>query len=363
MLSSIFFIITLLVGILSNENVRVSLFNEPVIVLTGIHFDLISRVEPDELEADSGITIGENTVIAKYGEWSYCDYIKPDSSNYSVSLESVTVDPNIEKDEIFMVDMAFKNTSNTRIFSAESGCSEVPVFNVGTQNSQDRNSLFGGADYAISGWANPRRVKMSESFANPDQSFHVVFQSLAPNEDNIYREFFQPVIENEAWISDVFGVEIPVGTPTDEMENNIQYVSNVSMSAKELEGLTRSLEITLSDQMMYARFGETRVWSMQISSGAGDTPTPRGDYQVLSKQELRIGGKWPHYRMPYFQMWDSRGYGIHALPYLATDGGTFWSEALTHIGTPVSHGCIRTLSEDAITLYSFTDIGTPVWIH
>jgi len=259
--------------------------------------------------------------------------------------------------------MAFKNTSNTRIFSSDSGCSDVPVFNVGTQYSQDRNSLFGSGDLAISGWVSPRRIKMTDSFANPEQVFHVVFQSLSPNEDNIYREFFQGVIENEAWISDVFGVEIPVGTVTDEMKDNIQYVSNMSLSANDLAGLIRSLEITLADQMMYAKFGDLKVWSMRISSGASDTPTPRGDYEILSKQELRIGGKWPHYRMPYFQMWDSRGYGIHALPYLATDGGTFWSEALTHIGTPVSHGCIRTLPEDAETVYGFTDIGTVVWIH
>ena len=67
--------------------------------------------------------------------------------------------------------------------------------------------------------------------------------------------------------------------------------------------------------------------------------------------------------MLYFQLFTWRGHGLHALPYLMNDGGVFWKEALSDIGKPVSHGCVRQLPEDAITLYNFTSVGTPIWIH
>jgi len=114
---------------------------------------------------------------------------------------------------------------------------------------------------------------------------------------------------------------------------------------------------------MYLKVGEEAVYQMTISSGASETPTPTGTWSVLNKQELRIGGAWPHYRMPYWQGFTSWGHGLHALPYLESDGGVFWSEALTHIGIPVSHGCIRMLPDDAVTVYEFSDVGTSLYIH
>ena len=204
---------------------------------------------------------------------------------------------------------------------------------------------------------------MSENYADPGETFNVAFQSMAPEGDNIYKEFFQPVIEGQAWLDSPFGVEIKVGNPTETMTDNMNYVESLSIDAASLEGLARNLEIDISEQRMFAKFGDYKVWEMKISSGASDTPTPRGTYSIMSKQELRVGGKAPHYRMPYFMMWRGDGYGIHALPYLGSDGGAFWSEALDHIGRPVSHGCIRTLPEDAEKVYEFSSVGTELNIH
>lgn len=344
--ASLTFIFTLLVGILSDDNLKASVFGNP---------------EPPVLVA--GIVLDEHPMLEKDGLWSFCLYQMPEAPEYSVELESVKVQEDIQSGDVFQVDVSFKNIGNTRLFSQNSQCPGLPIMNLGTQNVQDRESTLGSSTYGLSGWYGAGRVKMLEDYADPDGVFHVQFQSIAPDGDNIYREFFQPVVENVAWIGETFGIDIPVGTPTESMKTNISFVSDISIAASALEGLERSLEIDLTSQYMYARFGEIRVWSMRVSSGHWETPTPRGDYQILSKQELRIGGKSPHYRMPYFQMWRWDGYGIHALPYLASDGGAFWSEALDHIGRPVSHGCVRTLPDDALLLYQFTDIGTPINIH
>jgi hypothetical protein len=357
--ASVTFVTTLLIGILSNEHVQVSVFNKPITAASGVYFDTLIRVDS---EASDGVSLSDNVVMGKYGEWSFCEYELPSEPTYSVDLQQVTVEEAIQSGSVFSVSMAFTNTGNTRLYSQDVKCFGQPVLNVGTQLSQDRMSTFGGAAHAVTGWAGANRVVMSEDYADPGEEFHVNFQSIAPEGDNIYREFFQPVVEEIGWIDESFGVDIAIGTPTEEMESDISFVSDVSVDAATLGTLDKSLLITLADQVMQAKFGDLTVWSMQISSGAWATPTPRGTYKILSKQELRIGQAYPHYRMPYFQLWDSRGYGIHALPYLATDGGVFWTEALSHIGTPVSHGCIRTLPDDAVTMYSFTEIGTPVVI-
>lgn len=358
--ASLTFMVTLLVGILTNQSVQASLFNKPVTALSGVYFDDVTRIDPEAYGEGNDMT---DVVLGKYGEWSFCQYDLPENPEYKVELSEVTVDEDIQPGSVFGVSMTFVNAGNTRLFAEDSKCYGLPTLNVGTQKSQDRESVFGSSDAAVTGWIRPNRVLMAEDYVEPNEVFHVDFQSIAPEGDNIYREFFQPLIEDQAWIGESFGVDITVGSPSDEMKDDISFVTDLSIDAKQLDGLERNLEISLTDQMMYARFGETTVWSMQVSSGAWDTPTPRGTYKILTKQELRIGQAYPHYRMPYFQLWDYRGYGIHALPYLATDGGTFWSEALSHIGRPVSHGCIRTLPDDAETVYKFTYIGTPLVVY
>lgn len=359
-IASLTFMVTLLVGIFSNDHIQASLFNKPVAAVSGVYFDNVIRVDPEAYGEGNDL---QDVVLGKYGEWSYCQYDLPEVPEYNVELSRVSVEENILPGQVFSVSMTFVNAGNTRLFAEDANCFGQPAINVGTQKAQDRDSVFGSSESAVTGWIRPNRVVMVEDFVEPNEVFHVDFQSIAPEGDNIYREFFQPVIEGIGWVDESFGVDITVGTPTATMLDNITYVSELSLDAAQLEGLDRNLEIVLADQMMYAKFGDLSVWKMQISSGAWATPTPRGNYKILTKQELRIGQAYPHYRMPYFQLWDWRGYGIHALPYLATDGGTFWSEALSHIGIPVSHGCIRTLPEDAETVYGFTDIGTELWVH
>jgi len=338
--------LSLFVGIVTNSNVQASLFGNVTTASRGF-------IMPAMIHVD----------VAKSGDWSYCDYEAPEEVDYQVDMLTETMDTDLIGGDVFYVDFTFENTGNTRLFSSDSECDDVPVINLGTQMDQDRQSLFGDSDHSISGWLSADRIKMQEAYVDPGEEFHISFQSLAPEGDNIYREFFQPVIEDYGWIDEVFALDIEVGTATEEMKDNIQYVTRTAIDAASLSGLEKNLEVDLSEQILYAKFGDIAVWEMQTSTGAWDTPTPPGSYTIFQKQELRIGGEYPHYRMPWWQYWDARGYGIHGLPYLGTDGGAFWQEANDHIGIPVSHGCVRTLPEDAETLYYFTEIGTPIVIH
>ena len=103
----------------------------------------------------------------------------------------------------------------------------------------------------------------------------------------------------------------------------------------------------------------------RISSGAAYTPTPVGKFEIHRKQELRVSNLETPYRMPYYMAFTkSESHGLHALPYLGGNATSshYWQEALTHIGTPVSHGCVRFLPEDAAKLYEWAEVGTEVYI-
>jgi len=324
---------------------------------------ILNSVFSREVALVDGTVLQTEALPEKIGEWTYCDYEVPAKAEYSVELKNIVVSEDISTGTPFTVDFTMVNNSNSRLYADGSGCESMPTLSLGTQLKLDRTSVFGVKQRAVSGWIAPNRVRMKEDFVEPGEEFHFEFVSIAPEADNVYREFFQPVLEGVAWLDDVYNVDIEVGESTDEMKEKIKYVFDMSAAASTFVGLDGSIEVDLSEQMLYVRYGDTRVWSMQVSTGKSKTPTPTGNYSVLHKQELRVGRAYPHYRMPYWLGWRYDGYGIHALPYLGNDGGWFWQEALTHIGIPVSHGCIRVLPDNARILYEFAKVGTPVEVH
>lgn len=371
-LATVTFLVTMAGSVSGDEQMKasmfedfVSLFEDEAEPLQGSLFSPIVRLDPEEYDYDlSDITLDENVIVGKYGEWTYCQYEMPaeDEIEYNTEFVSYTIDEEISGGDVFFVEVEMVNTGNVRLFSEDANCGDFYPINMGTQYELDRASDFGTSDTRISGWLASNRIKMVEDYADPGETFHFQFQSIAPEGDDIHREWFQPVIEWVSWVGEPFYVDVVVGEPTEQMLDDIYFVRTASLSASELSG-ERNLEVNLSEQTMNALIGDTTIWTFPVSTGAYDTPTPTGNYQILNKQELRVGGEYPHYRMPYWQGWRTDGYGLHALPYLGSDGGAFWQEALSHIGIPVSHGCVRQLPEDAETLYEFTDIGTPLYIH
>src|SRR3989344_4372329 len=125
------------------------------------------------------------------------------------------------------------------------------------------------------------------------------------------------------------------------------------------------ISIDLSAQRAKAIEDGKVVAEYPISTGRWDTPTPKGRFQVYRKQELRVSNLEVPYRMPYYMAFTkSESHGLHALPYLGGNATSshYWQEGLTHIGTPVSNGCVRFLPEDAAKLYEWAEVGTEGYI-
>lgn len=282
---------------------------------------------------------------------------------YSAEIPEVKVSDDILPGESFRVQMYLKNTGNVTWFSLDSNCPDKPAVNLGTIKTTDRASVF-FQEGEQTGWIGNNRVQMVEDAVKPGETATFAFTSVAPVTDTIYREYFSLVAEGTTWFE---GFEVPVdirvGEITEEDETKLAFINAVSIDTRSLTG-DKSIQVDLSDQRMVLAYGDIAAYELPVSTGASSTPTPTGTYKIMNKQELRVGGASPHYRMPYFQQFTSQGHGLHALPYLGSEGGGwFWEEALDHIGTPVSHGCIRMLPEDAVRVYEFSDVSMALVIE
>lgn len=116
------------------------------------------------------------------------------------------------------------------------------------------------------------------------------------------------------------------------------------------------IDIDLAQQKLCQIEGQNIVACYPISSGKAAMPTPTGTYGITSKSPRQFSSKYGLW-MPWWEQF-SGAYGIHELPETDT-----WKEVPDHLGTPVSHGCVRLGVGPAQALYDWTSIGTPVYIH
>lgn len=114
----------------------------------------------------------------------------------------------------------------------------------------------------------------------------------------------------------------------------------------------RWIEIKLSRQRLIAWEGNTPVYAVIISSGKASSPTPRGAFEIQSRQRVaRMQGE--DYDIPDvpYTLYYSGNYAIH---------GAYWHR---QFGTPVSHGCINVAVDHARWLYNWSSVGTPVVVR
>ena len=118
------------------------------------------------------------------------------------------------------------------------------------------------------------------------------------------------------------------------------------------------IEINLSEQKLYQFEGSTMIGAHAVSTGKWSMPTPIGEFAINSKTERAYSQHYELY-MPWWMSFIGSDYGIHELP--EWPGGA--KEGESHLGTPVSHGCVRLGVGDAEAVYSWAEVGTPVYVH
>lgn len=118
------------------------------------------------------------------------------------------------------------------------------------------------------------------------------------------------------------------------------------------------ITIDLSDQKLSYFQDGFRINSFLVSTGRWNFPTPIGEFAIQNKIPRAYSRRYNLY-MPWWMAFYQGQYGIHELPEWANGA----KEGENHLGTPVSHGCIRLGVGPAKTLYDWARVGTRVIVQ
>ena len=136
-------------------------------------------------------------------------------------------------------------------------------------------------------------------------------------------------------------------TPTDRPTATIAPTED---PGEDLSG--RWIDIDLSEQRLYAYEGDEIVRSFVVSTGTASTPTVIGRFAVWIKLRYDdMSGPGYYLQDVPYTMYFYSGYGIH---------GTYWHD---NFGTPMSHGCVNMVTEEAGWLFNWSHVGIPVIVH
>lgn len=316
------------------------------------------------------LVIGASTASAqnyKLKQPSICDYTYNNGGELKYDYEFLGTRKKLisKPGEIEKVIVYFENTGTIPLYSDDSGCGDFkPMARLGTENYKDRESIFYTTSSEVdTGWITPHRIKLDQTIVKPGEKGSFTFYIKAPADNAVYREYFDIVLEGKSWMGKPFPINFDVGSFLKDNRDFLQYVDTTRRIGQEDLNGDKSIEVSIAEQRMYLKVGDLTVRVFPVSTGKSSTPTPYGKTQIINKQEVRVSAAWPHYIMPKWMMFRAGGYGIHALPSLSFDNGYFWTEALNHIGTRRSHGCIRLLPDDAVFAYDFAEVGTPVLVR
>lgn len=127
--------------------------------------------------------------------------------------------------------------------------------------------------------------------------------------------------------------------------------------ASSTKKLAQRIEVNLKTQRMTYYVDNQKWKEFIISSGRAAMPTPKGKFKIMNKI-TKAWSKTYKLWMPYWMGLNSPGVGIHELP--VWPGG--YREGESHLGTPVSHGCVRLGVGPAKYLFERIATGTEVTI-
>jgi lipoprotein-anchoring transpeptidase ErfK/SrfK len=119
------------------------------------------------------------------------------------------------------------------------------------------------------------------------------------------------------------------------------------------------IDVNLKQQVMVLFENAAVIDAYVVSSGKRGMETPTGNFQIHNKAPRPWSKQYSLFMPNWMAIVDSGKYGIHELP--EWPGG--YKEGANHLGTPVSHGCVRLGVGAAKRVYDWAEIGTPVVIH
>lgn len=148
-------------------------------------------------------------------------------------------------------------------------------------------------------------------------------------------------------------------TPVERNKNPATRLDEAKMYAKPQIVSGKYIDISLKYQNMVIFQDGQVLDAYQISSGKKGMDTPIGTFKIENKSPKAWSKGYGLWMPNWMAFLPSGEIGIHELPIWP--GG--YQEGANHLGTPVSHGCIRLGKGSAKTVYDWAEIGTPVIVH
>ncbi|MBU2575872.1 L,D-transpeptidase, partial [Patescibacteria group bacterium] len=140
--------------------------------------------------------------------------------------------------------------------------------------------------------------------------------------------------------------------------NNQALQLRLPKQTRAIDSNEKTIIIDLSDQKFSYYENGFRVNTFKTSTGGSGYKTPVGEYKILNKIDLAYSRAYGLY-MPYWMQFTARGHGIHELPYWPSGH----REGKNHLGTAVSHGCVRLGIGSAEEVYEWAQINTTVIVQ
>jgi lipoprotein-anchoring transpeptidase ErfK/SrfK len=141
-------------------------------------------------------------------------------------------------------------------------------------------------------------------------------------------------------------------------ENSIVKTLTLPPKTRSLDKEGKAIVIDLSSQTFSYYEDGFRVATHQTSTGMPGYTTPIGEYEINNKAELAFSNRYGLY-MPYWMSFIGGLYGIHELPYWPSG----YREGEDHLGTAVSHGCVRLGIGNAQEVFEWAEVGTAVIVQ
>ena len=196
---------------------------------------------------------------------------------------------------------------------------------------------------------------MDDSMVYPGQQVDFVFEVKAPTSTGVYREYFTPLVEYITWMEDksvYWDIEVrDPGKPDEKL-------------ALTINGLAlKYIKIKLGEQKIYAYEEGLLKYNFIISTGKPGMDTPKGKFKIWNKFPTQYSAQYQLFMDNWMAITQNGSYGIHSLPYWKGKAGARVYEDEEHLGTKISHGCIRLGVPESKILYDWAEVGTPVYIE
>jgi len=272
----------------------------------------------------------------------------PKEPVYTYDIVDKSPNPEINIGDSTTLVLKVRNTGN----QTWSSSGDNPIY-LGTSRTADRETVF--YKDGDRGWFSGNRIMMDKKTVKPGDMVNFTFQVTAPQTSGIYREFFTPIVEKIKWLDDKnISWDITVVDPKKPDEK-----LKVTVDGKP----EKYIKIKLSEQNLYAYENNEVKYKFQASTGRPGMETPTGDYAIQNKFPVQYSPEYELYMDNWMAITPSGSMGIHSLPYWIYKDGSHVYEDADHLGTPISHGCIRVSLANSKLLYDWAEVGMPVIVE